>query len=503
MNRFVKYQSNEAGNFTDTRNLVTFNIPPGDYNFRESYIELDIAQDGETYTSPIQTGCLAIFQTTGRDGNIRCPRNEALVRRVRLSTQDQNLEDIDRVDVLRQTLGTYTTDPVERLGESYRSIAQPPQYGQISSPFRDVYNVGGSSKAIRAIDVQAQIPLKDLIELGKEREMPISQMGACKLEIYLQLDNLALNPTADDQLGAGDHHPTVSGVTQPHVAAHGDGITVDTLSIHDEYFESTDVFTKWGFYVGQAVSCDLVAGHGASAAVNPLNVIKSITRNGNNIDIVFQEPCFTSLNDTEAAAIEIGVTPVDGLPTAKVKSASLVLSQYTSPLAKVDELRYSTFTTELISTSQSNLNQQTLLEPNAFNVFLCGAAEPPFSDFAHLNGYRLSVNNVPILNRQAVVTTNLRNGEHWELIGRALKNGGLPWNNIMEADINMNSTSESPLGPQISNWVMPGVETGIKMIAAPVPITNSMKPFLMELQGDGTALGNLQLYKQVVRSVKL
>jgi hypothetical protein len=503
MNRFVKYQSNEAGNFTDTRNLVTFNIPPGDYNFRESYIELDIAQDGETYAEAEHAGCLAIFQTTGRDGNIRCPRNEALVRRVRLSTQDQNLEDIDRVDILRQTLGTYTTDPVERLGESYRSIAQPPQFGQLSSPFRDVYNVGEASKAIRAIDVQAQIPLKDLIELGKEREMPVSQMGACKLEIYLQLDNLDLNPSPDDQLGAGAHHPSDGKDTEPHTAAGGDGTTIDTLSIHDEYFESTDVFTKWGFYVGQAVDCALVAGAGASAVANAHNVIKSITRNGNNIDIVFQEPCFTALNDGEAAALTLTVAPVAEPPTAKVKSASLVLSQYTSPLAKVDELRYSTFTTELISTSQSNLNQQTLLEPNAFNVFLCGAAEPPFSDFAHLDGYRLSVNNVPILNRQAVVSVNLRNGEHWELIGRALKNGGLPWNNIMEADINMNSTEENPNGPQISNWVMPGAETGIKMVAAPVPITNSMKPFLMELQGDGEALGNLQLYKQVVRSVKL
>jgi len=503
MNRFVKYQSNEAGNFTDTRNLVTFNIPPGDYNFRESYIELDIAQDGETYADASHAGCLAIFQTAGRDENNRCPRNEALVRRVRLSTQDQNLEDIDRVDILRQTLGTYTTDPVERLGESYRSIAQPPQFGQLSSPFRDVYNVGEASKAIRAIDVQAQIPLKDLIELGKEREMPVSQMGACKLEIYLQLDNLDLNPSADDQLGAGAHHPSDPKDTEPHTAAGGDGTTIDTLSIHDEYFESTDVFTKWGFYVGQAVDCALVAGHGASAVANDHNVIKSITRNGNNIDIVFQEPCFTALNDGEAAALTLSVAPVNGLPTAKVKSASLVLSQYTSPLAKVDELRYSTFTTELISTSQSSLNQQTLLEPNAFNVFLCGAAEPPFSDFAHLGSYRLSVNNVPILNREAVVSTNLRNGEHWELIGRALKNGGLPWNNIMEADINMNSTEENPNGPQISNWVMPGAETGIKMVAAPVPITNSMKPFLMELHGDGTALGNLQLYKQVVRSVKL
>ncbi len=503
MNRFVKYQSNEAGNFTDTRNLVTFNIPPGDYNFRESYIELDIAQDGETYAAGVHTGCLAIFQTSGRDENHRCPRNEALVRRVRLSTQDQNLEDIDRVDILRQTLGTYTTDPVERLGESYRSIAQPPQFGQISSPFRDVYNVGGASKAIRAIDVQAQIPLKDLLELGKEREMPVSQMGTCKLEIYLQLDNLDLNPNAADQLGAGANHPSDPIDTEPHNAQHGDGITTHTLSIHDEYFESTDVFTKWGLYVGQAVSCALVTGHGGSTSANANNVITAITRNGNHIDITFQEPCFAILDDGESAALTLSVTAVNHLPTAKVKSASLVLSQYTSPLAKVDELRYSTFTTELISTSQSNLNQQTLLEPNAFNVFLCGASSPPFSDFAHLEGYRLSVNNVPILNRQAIATQALRNGEHWELIGRALKNGGLPWNNILEADINMNSTDETPAGPQISNWVMPGAATGIKMVAAPVPITNSMKPFLMELQGDGTALGNLQLYKQVVRSVKL
>ena len=503
MNRFVKYQSNEAGNFTATRNLITFNIPPADYNFKESYIELDVAVDGETYADPEHAGCVCIFKTAGRDDDIRCPRNEALIRRVRLSTQDANLEDIDRVDVLRQTLGLYTTDPVERLGESYKSISQPPQFGQISTPFRDVYNLGGESQTARAVDLKAQISLKDLIELGKETEMPISQMGTCKLEIYIEPDNMALAPTANNIVGPlGTNHPAPVLTTEAHTAGGGDGPTTTTLTIADKNANAVDIFDHWGLYVGQAVDCALAAGAGASAVARAHNKIKTLTRDGNNIIVEFEFNVFTALNDGEAAALEISVAAPNVLPQVTIKSASIVLSEYTTPLPKVDEIRYSTFTTELISTQQGNLHKQTLLEPNAFNIFLCGANEPPFSTFTHLASYRLSVNNVPIINRDAEASATLRNGEHWELIGRALKNGGMPWNNILEADLNVNATQETPAGALVLNWPA-GNAAGVKMIAAPVPISSQMKPLLLELNGDGDPLGNLQLYKQVVRSVKL
>lgn len=503
MNRFIKYQSNEAGNFTTTRNNVSFNIPAGDYNFRESYVELSISVDGETYAAAAHQGCISTFVTLGRGNNNRCVRNESLVRRVRFSTQDQMLEDIDRVDVLRQTLGTYTTDPVERLGQSYKSIAQPVQYGQMSTVFRDIYTLGTTTHIPRVIEAKIQIPLKDLIELGKESEMPLSQLGSSRLELFLELGNIVLDPRQEDIIGPSDGFNPSTIETSTITAAAGNGTTEMEISIPNAFFNITDEQTAFPLYVGQAVTCTLSAGGGASAVARPNNKIVSLIRNGNNIDLTFAQTIFTMLVDGESAGVVISITAPNSLPTSKVKQAAIVLSEYTKPLAKVDEIRYSTYTTELMSEGGSSMYRQTLLEPNAFNIFVCDATSTPFSTGSNWSNYRLSVNNIPILDRLADVSATQRNGEHYELIGRTLANGGMPFNNITEGTYNMLAISENDADtePPIANWTETNTTT-IKMIAAPVPISATMKPLLIELNGTG-ALGNIALYKQVVRSIKL
>ena len=505
MNRFIKYQSNEAGNFTASRNNVTFNIPASDYNFADSYVELSISVDGETYAAEAHAGCLSLFRTLGRGNDKRSVRNETLVRRVRFSTQDQMLEDIDRVDLLRQTLGTYTTDPVEKLGESYKSLSQPVQFGQMSTVFRDVYTLGGAEHDASAVEAKIQIPLKDLIELGKESEMPLSQLGSSRLELFLELGNINLDPRQVDIIGPEGGFNPITIQTAEHTAAAGDGPTVTTISIPDTYFSQTEEYQTFPLYVGQAVECVAATdpAPGASAVVRPNNKIISLVRAGNQINITFLESIFTALTDTESAAIVIAPAAPEALPTAKIKQAAIVLSEYTQPLGKVDEIRYSTYTTELMSEGGDNMYRQTLVEPTAFNIFLCDASTLPFSTGANWATYRLSVNNTPILDRLADVSVAQRNGEHYELIGRALANGGMPFNNILEADYNMDALAQGieEAEPAIATWTSTNTST-VKMIAAPVPITANMKPVLIELNGID-ALGNLALYKQVVRSVKL
>lgn len=505
MNRFIKYQSAEAGNFTASRNNVTFHIPAGDYNFAESYVELSISVDGEKYTQA--EDCVALFKTLGRGGGVRCPRNETMVRRVRFSTQDQMLEDIDRVDVLRQTLGTYTTDPVERLGQSYKSLSQPIQFGQMSTVFRDAYTLGTSAQTARAVEAKIQIPLKDLIELGKETEMPLSQLGPSKLELFLELGNIILDPTQAEIIGPAAGFNPAGATTAEFTAAGGNGTTQTEFLIPrsfaqtEAYGDDAEEATQWPFYVGQAVITSTNAAGPVVIGVG--NKIVSLIRDGNDIKVTFEAAPFTTLADGTAADVVITVAPPSTLPTSKIKQAAIVLSQYTSPLAKVDEIRYSTYTTELMSESASAMYRQTLLEPSAFNVFLCDTTITPFSAGVNWSSYRLSVNNQPILDRLADVSATTRNGEHYELIGRTLANGGMPFNSITEATYNMSATQETVTAEvsPIDNFAAGDLST-IKMIAAPVPMSTEMKPLLIELNGSG-ALGQLALYKQVLRSVKM
>ena len=51
MNRIIRINSQQSGNFTDTNNIVTFNLPPNTFDFSESYLELNTIIDGAAQTA--------------------------------------------------------------------------------------------------------------------------------------------------------------------------------------------------------------------------------------------------------------------------------------------------------------------------------------------------------------------------------------------------------------------------------------------------------------------
>ena len=503
MNRLIKYQSNEAGNFTTERNIVSFSIPKADYNLRKSYVELEIGVDGETYAATNHGGCVALFKNNAKGGDIRAAENLSLIRRATFQTQNQLLEDIDRVDLLRNTLSAYTTDMTAQMGESYGKISQSNIFGQPSTIFRDTYQLG--TTIARATNAKVQIPLHDFLELGKEREMPLSQMGSSSLKLHLQLDNLRLAPVATDIIGPAGAFTPITAKTIAHTLGAGDtGATYRGPFVFacSEALQQSFTLAGCPFYVGQALTIAKGAGSAAGVgAIDTSNVIEKMERNGANLEITFKFAVMAAAAawaTGELLDLECLITAPTGLPTAKIYTAAIILSEYMAPLPKVNELNFSTFTTELMSTTSSNMYRQTMIEPNAFNIFLMSANNLPISVGTNWTDYRLSVNNTPIINRQATITNTQRNGIHHELLQRAFRNANLPLNNMTEAAQSCDSVSE---GANIKAWTA-NHTTGVKIIASPVPMTNNWKPLLIELNGGG-ALSNLALYKQVYKTIKM
>lgn len=216
MDKIIKLNSRQGGPFTATQNLCDFDIPAdGTYDLSESYINLfarivgtasgatstsipnmDLGNDGGNGRAAAVTN-LAVNWSAAPN---RSFYNIAMVKNTSLTTEKVGvLEDIRRVDILRQTLNEYTqsTDKKESMG--YKNLSSSTgQTGNRSSIFNQLYREGSTNSFNDAARIQ--IPLSQLIELGKMAEYPAMSMGKSRLHLELNLDKFAVVDATDRSL---------------------------------------------------------------------------------------------------------------------------------------------------------------------------------------------------------------------------------------------------------------------------------------------------------------
>lgn len=205
MDKIIKLNSRQGGPFTATQNLCDFDIPgDGTYDLSESYINLFARIVGTSGTTSIPNMDLGTDDANGRnpvvtnlavnwaDAPNRSFYNVALIKNTSLTTETVGvLEDIRRVDILRHILNDYTqsTDKKESMG--YKNLSSSTgQTGNRSSIFNQLYREGSTQSFNDAARIQ--IPLSQLIELGKMAEYPAMSMGKSRLHLELNLDKFAV-----------------------------------------------------------------------------------------------------------------------------------------------------------------------------------------------------------------------------------------------------------------------------------------------------------------------
>ena len=234
MNTFVKISSNEGGVFTADNNLVSFDIPEGQYyNLESGYLNLvcsvPVLQDLERSSvdagaTPFNntggnadaagtalggTGVYIPKITTFRDGyaaeDDNLVPNEAIVKNITMTSQNAGtIEEIKRNDILRTNLKYYTTYRDEAESTNYESLfngrygGQPP-----TSLFTDI-NREGTVSSRNLLRQPVRIPLKNMLNFCKVQQYNTNKYGRTKLRLELDIQRIKATTLVFDNGTDGD-----------------------------------------------------------------------------------------------------------------------------------------------------------------------------------------------------------------------------------------------------------------------------------------------------------
>ncbi len=500
MNSALKLNALQSGPFTAQKNLVDIVLPAGkQYDLTKSYLNLvcSMTQSDPSGTSATYNWAANWKDSTGSATNTHF-YNSALVKNCRMTSDRVGiLEDRRRNDVLIQQLKTYSTNDDDFLGTRYKDLCQIPGQGNIKLAPNIEFFKEGSTKS-RVSDMQIQIPLKDCFELANHSNLPCDKLGDTRLHFELNLDRLAVG----GYQGAGTRG-TEWGKESYTVMEQDTTVgPVSTLT-------TTEVFEDLGqspFWVNQRLD------------------ISGVVRDASAVDVSFNEQKLISsiewlttgadkgkiklTMDSNFATIASGETMrdvvVDGTNATislSVNEAELVLEE-SAMMEKQDELVYSTYLNEEDNgNSLSTFSRLYSCEENAFNLLVC--LPDASSDLVCINGqsasqfrdYRIRVDNVDLTNRKVVVSPN-PSPLYYDRVGMYMLNANLPLRNLIEVEKSTNKLWDTRYSDDPKKLIF---------IGTPLAQTPQRKLVQLSINGDGGAGGvqSIQLYKQVVKQVKL
>ena len=133
MDKFIKLNSNSSAPFTQSNNIVDFTVPEGIYNFKDSYVNLQLritgfkaTKDGTTEETPQENSVVMLNPVWASSGSEETYySNMAVVKNARMSSAMKGqLEDVRRVDVLINNLKKYSNFVDKFSDENYKSVSQ-------------------------------------------------------------------------------------------------------------------------------------------------------------------------------------------------------------------------------------------------------------------------------------------------------------------------------------------------------------------------------------------
>jgi len=248
MNTFVKISSSEGGVFTADNNLVSFDIPEGQYyNLDSAYLNLVCSvpvneeferSSNNAGVNPFDTAVTAnVAQTTLGGNGVYLPKistfeddystendslmpNEAIVKNISLTSQNSGvIEEIKRNDILRSNLKFYTSYRDEAESSNYENLFNG-KYGgnNPTSIFTDINREGGISSR-NLLRQPVRIPLKNMMNFCKVQQYNTNKYGRTKLRMELDIQRIRVSQTMDNSVNGilvnGLAPRTPNGVTGP------------------------------------------------------------------------------------------------------------------------------------------------------------------------------------------------------------------------------------------------------------------------------------------------
>ena len=531
MDKFIRISSMQSGAFNSTNNMVTFNLPAdGVYDFSSSYLELNTSMSAGVQEVTEAAGVMApvynpqlVWYDTDYSVN-----NAMFVRRGQLRTNANGVvEDILRNDILRSNMVNYTKSTSEINALGYKSASQFSDYtSTFGSIWRNFNSVGpdntGTTQTSTRRSAPINIPLDQIIELGKSSMMPLDKMRGGQLSIEGNFNiekgtnTVGWSSIANIDMPLGISGDAVGKIQGGHSAKVMDDISGEDGEISDYLLLSSKTYEdqhSFPFWVGAnvAISGTVAAGLAWDDDIGDNCVITGIDFTDGIASFQLDQSPVTVTTASGITGVTMELrdvgTPVTDEPTFTINSANLVLKKLASPPATQDTMTYTTWETEEFSTAATTqLNQTFRLPAECINAFIF-CPESSGSGISHnkeIASYRISIDNVPVVNRDVVLSTATarapRDQLHTDLLIRAFENGGMPLKSLTEA-LRLNDPQFSI--EQILGQTTTARTSDLVMIPVPTQQTPQSKLLQLKLTSRTASIERLVVYKQIVRTIQL
>ena len=545
MDQIIKISSEQSGQFTETNNIVRFQIPAdGQYDLVDSYIVLNLEATGTVPHAGVPSDAISNFFTRfGGDNDVT--NNTSFIRRIRVSSSNLGIiEEIQDANILNNMIGLYRDSLTAHNADNYKNINGRYYEAMMTSPFRDFQgasqgemNAAGTSLLNSNMSSNktfgCNISLAKLCSIGKLRNCPVDLMGEMTIEVELILSLACVQITvipkvsSNLQLVDGANADELNAFFQIMTNTTGSdaGVGTDIGFVTTRLWEQGDLNTcPW--YVGMPIQVEVLAGVGtgqnaivgggaaanlstiassrsmiASLEWNPTTkriTIKTSTRIG-AADLPNAQTLGTTSDCVDATAIKFLATPANQtMPTVKLPLAQLVVKKLANPVQVDSQFNILTFETEVVTqTAIQSFRHQSRLPSNCIGFFITlPNAHPQFSSDTHLRDYRLAVNNIQLTNRPVItatgnaITAQNRSGLHYSLLEKGFTQMGLPLNNLSEVvgsltDVNGDYTKS------------------VIMIAGTTQVTADTKVLDIELNSVDASISKVIIYKAIIRPIVL
>jgi hypothetical protein len=342
MNKEIKYNSIQAGPFTDNQNRISFEIPAnGVYDLSQSYINLNTQLD---YTDDGNNGngvyVLDLEWDTGLDFHPKFSNASVVKNALIRNSKNGMIENIRRVDQLSNVMRTYGKSVLQDVGKSYEAASNSNTNINLNqySIYRDINKVGVVKSKQNDI-APIKIALRDIFDFcAQASEIDTGRSGAITVEMELNINKLR---AIQRQNSADWPAELTSDAAFEDTTNEGDANQLTTALKFKSLNQSV-------FYVGQKLLITAQGAGGAGVITDEEAVIDSIVWNTDKTLTIEFEQKWGDIGAGESyTQIEVQTKDVVlGDVGVNVNFGEIALLQLAKTSSDFDTIEYSTFSTE-------------------------------------------------------------------------------------------------------------------------------------------------------------
>ena len=413
MDKFLKIQSIEGGEITNSDNLRNFRVHAGDvYDLRDSFVQFNCEIER---TEAVAGGGNGVYQNmvqwvSGETSKCHFP-NSAFVKNCNVKSNTKGMiESIRRNDILKANLHVLGKSQREVADESYLAVNQLPQpINTQQYPIFGSFNKTGAVKSVEGKNVPLAISLSDLFDFCATDEYDTNKGGGLDIHLELNRDKLEAVQTGLSAQSVPANFRRFTDVAT--------SVGVGNTLVVGESTNPLRVLNleQSPYYVGQKV---LITAKGKGTAPNkPADitgtngpaVIKTITWErgnanqalGGKMTLTFEENWGATLAG-DGGYEDVACTIATCTPTLKINSAELILKKKNKgEMNNYSQIEYTTYTTEEgFGNSRQNFQDLFTVEGDATQAIMTFAqGSDGLLSSAPLSSFRCALNNISVTDR--------------------------------------------------------------------------------------------------------